>query len=91
MRGIFNRSNQSPKCEVGTCDQTAFFTEEVFLAPNPGSGAAPHECVINDIVLCPVHEREFQHNKLAGTFTAYGDTIMLVTRLSALSLALPPH
>ena len=74
MIGIQNRLPGARICEVGTCGFTAAFTEHIKAVP--GDPKLRHERHALDIVLCHVHEQEFQITGLDGTITAYGDEIV---------------
>jgi hypothetical protein len=51
----------------------AGFTEQIRVIP--GDPALRDQRHDNDIVLCQLHDEEFQINGLIGIVTAYGDTI----------------
>jgi hypothetical protein len=77
MIGVFNRL-PGVVCEIATCTFRAAFTEHILVIPgNPDLCKEQPEL---DVVLCQIHEREYQSTGLAGVVTAHGDTITGMNR-----------
>jgi hypothetical protein len=79
MIGVCNRP-VGVGCEVGTCFSIATHTESVTVIP--GDTAQSNKRQEMNLVLCNGHEEQFHVDGLEGLATAFGDLVVIRTKVS---------